>query len=251
MHGTKNVVAGLIFFLFAVFHVKAQLYIGVEGGLSKNYLRTQDVLQTFTTYKPATGISVSIPLLFELNKWLAIKSSPNFSQKNYEIVRTGFFQGIYQKNINNYLQVPLQACVRFGEKKIKGFVNLGLYGAYWMSSRIKGVEPNILNTSDTTVSNPTGLLNIVNGYKYDQSYHFDRKKDNREEFGWIGGAGITYQLNHYIVILETEYSSAFSSQEKKYQLNQSPRFNTTFYTKVGCLLNIFSSSRPGKGKHII
>src|SRR5450755_4755326 len=121
----------------------AQLYIGAEAGANKNYLITGNASESFTNYQNMRGLSGGIPVLYQVTDWFAIQADPSYIQKNYKIVRTGFFTGVYQENRNAYIQLPLMAQFSFGGHALKGFVNLGMYGAYWLSSRVKGVEANI------------------------------------------------------------------------------------------------------------
>jgi len=228
-----------IFLLFFYsIHGNGQWYAGFEAGGTRNFLITTTGGGSFTSYQGATGIAFDIPVLFRVNDWLAIESGAGFEQKNYRMVRSGFFQGVWQQNSNGYLQLPLQGNCSFGGKKIKGFVKTGVYGAYWLTARIKGTSPNILSPTDTTTLNPTALLEANNGYNYNQRYSFSTK-DNRVEFGWLTGVGISYQLNRLTCLfLEGSYTSAITGQQKKYQLNQTPRYNSTYGISIGTLFHL-------------
>jgi Outer membrane protein beta-barrel domain len=233
----KRCAAVTLLWLFA-FSAKAQLYIGVEAGANKNYLITGNASESFTDYNSMKGLSGGIPVLYQVTDWFALQADPSFIQKNYKIVRTGFFTGVYQENHNNYIQLPLSAQFSFGSHELRGFVNLGLYGAYWMSSRVKGVEANILNTVDTayTTVNPTSVLGENYGYSYNQKYQFNNTKDNRLEFGAIAGVGISYELNEtYRFFIEGRYTRSLTDQQKQYEINQTPRYNDNVGVSVGCL----------------
>lgn len=236
--------------LFVLFQVHAQLYVGIETGANKNYLITSNAAEAFTRYNSAPGLSFGIPVLLQVNEWFALQTAPSFTQKNFQIQRTDFFQGIYQKNINGYLQLPILANFSFGVGKIRGYINLGFYGAYWVSGRIKGTEANILNTSDTTTQNPTNILGEDNAYSYNQRYPFS-SKDNRMEFGWIGGVGMSYQLNaYYRLFLEGVFISSLTDNQKNYQINQIPRYNSTYGIEAGCLFLLYPTSIFKKKFHI-
>ena len=129
---------------------RAQFFIGLEAGGNKNSLITNNSNQAFTSYDSKSGISVGVPILYELNDWFALRATPSYMQKNYTINRTGFFNGIYQDNMNGYLQLPLMGQFSFGEDQLKGYVNLGVYGAYWLSGKVKGAEANVLNPVDSS-----------------------------------------------------------------------------------------------------
>ena len=173
----------------------AQLYLGVEGGWNRNYLTTGNASQSFTYYRVRDGWSAGVPVLYQFNDWFAVQAEPSYIQKNYRIERTGYFTGIYQQNTNAYIQLPLMAQFSFGSKELRGFVNLGGYGAYWMSGRVKGTEPNILNVVDTAFMTvkPGSLLGENNPYSYNEKYTFNSTRDRRLELGAIAGLGVSYE----------------------------------------------------------
>jgi hypothetical protein len=237
----RSTLINIVLLLGGFSQANCQWVVGIEGGVNKNYLVTTNSSQSFTQYDGYPGFSVGVPVIFQINSWFALESDPNFMQKNYRINRTGFFQGVYQINTNSYLQLPILANFNFGGQQIKGFVNFGLYIAYWVSSKIKGTEANILNTSDTTNLNPTNILNEDNSYYYKQKYQFG-SKDNRLEFGYIGNVGISYDVNMaYSIFVEGIYCYSVTDQQKKYQINQIPRYNTTYGLQIGCLFKIGSN----------
>jgi hypothetical protein len=221
--------------------LKAQLYVGVEGGWNRNYLTTSNNSQYFTEYKSQAGFSAGIPVLYRFTDWLAVQADPSYLQKNYKIERTGFFTGIYQRNTNGYLQLPLMAQFSFGGKELRGFVNLGGYAAYWMSGRVKGTEPNILNPVDTafTTVNAGSLLGENYSYSYDEKYTFNNTRDRRLELGAIAGLGVSYEWKAtYLFFVEGRYTRSLTDQQKQYETNQTPRYNDTFGLSAGCLLQL-------------
>jgi hypothetical protein len=219
----------------------AQLFLGVEGGPNRNYLTTSNASEPFTNYEGMKGWNIGIPIGYQFFDWLALEATPTYIQKNFDIVRTGFFTGVYQKNDNTYLQLPLNLRFSFGGKELRGFVDLGGYAAYWASGRIKGTEANILNEVDTAYQtvNPASILGENYGYSYNQKYVFNNSKDNRMEFGLIGGAGISYELfNIYTFYLEGRYYRAMTDQQKIYELSQAPRYNDNFGVSLGCTISV-------------
>lgn len=220
---------------------RSQFFVGVEGGPNLNYLTTSNASEPFTNYDGMRGWNISIPVGYQFFDWLALQIAPTYIQKNFNIVRTGFFTGVYQKNYNTYYQLPLDLRFSFGGKKLRGFVDLGGYGAYWASGRIKGTEANILNEVDTVyvTVNPTSILGENYAYSYDQKYVFNSTKDNRMEFGLIGGAGVSYELFQiYTFYLEGRYYRAMTDQQKLYELNQAPRYNDNYGLTLGCTIKV-------------
>ena len=233
---------------FLAMGVKAQFYLGVETGVTQNRLYTNYDNQAFTSYKKGTGLSIGIPVSYKVNDWFAVQASPSYIQKNYTIERTGYFQGVYQDNRNGYIQLPVMGQFSFGGEQLRGFVNLGMYGAYWAGSRIKGAQLNALNPVDTayyTVA-PAYASGEVNLYNYNEKYSFNSVKDNRFEFGWIAGIGISYETEQgYRFFLEARHTYSFTDQQKNYMINQVPRYNDTYGINIGGMIDmskLFGSS---------
>jgi opacity protein-like surface antigen len=221
-------------------HGFAQFYLGVEAGLDKNYLYTNNSNQAFTQYGGYQGFSLAIPLQYRLTDWFSVEADPSYIRKNYKIVRTDFFQGIYQNNTNTYLQLPLMAHFSFGGRQLKGFLNLGGYAAYWSAGRVKGSEPNILDPVDssfTTNQQPANDYAINHSYNYNEKYAFDSKKDRRMELGWVAGAGISYELNNSLLLfIEARYYQSLTDQQKNYMIHQTPRYNETYTGLIGVMM---------------
>ena len=228
-------------FLLCSLKSNGQFFVGVEGGPNMNYLTTSNASEPFTNYDGMKGWNIGIPVGYQFFDWLAVEATPTYIKKNYDIVRTGFFSGVYQKNYNTYLQLPVNLRFSFGGKALRGFVDLGGYAAYWESGRQKGTEANILNEVDTAYQtvNPTSILGEDYGYSYNQKYTFNSSKDNRLEFGLIAGAGVSYELfETYTFFLEGRYYRAMTDQQKNYELNQAPRYNDNFGVALGCTVKI-------------
>lgn len=216
---------------------RCQFFVGVEGGPNMNYLTTSNASEPFTNYDGMRGWNIGIPVGYRFFDWLSVETAPTYIEKNYDIVRTGFFTGVYQKNYNTYYQLPITARFSFGGTELRGFVDVGGYGAYWASGRLKGTEANILNEVDTAfeTTNPTSILGENYGYTYDEKYPFNNTKDNRFEFGLIGGLGVSYELQEtYNFYLEGRYFRAMTDQQKHYETNQAPRYNDNFGVVIGC-----------------
>jgi hypothetical protein len=231
-------------FLIASFYcipLQAQLSVGIEGGYNKNYLVTNNSNRAFTNYVPMNGFNVGIPVQYQLNDWFALTADPTFIQKNYRQERSSFFTGVYQNNYNSYIQLPLTARVLFGAERLKGFIDGGVYGSYWISSRIKGVNSNILDLPDDN-GNSSSVFDFQKPYSYDEKYAFDSKKDNRYEFGWIAGLGVGYDITErYHIFSEARMMYSFTDQQKEYMINQVPRYNTTYGINLGVMYHLQSN----------
>jgi len=243
MDQTKNLLFSLLFFFLLSIQAKSQLYVGLEVGGSKNYLNTNVSNLVSTEYNPSYGFTIGIPVLYKVTDWLAFQADPNYMQKNYQLARTDFFQGVYQDNTNTYIQLPLMAHLSFGGQQLKGFLNLGGYGGYWLSAHIKGTMPNILDepayTNSVNNAQPNNVFDEFTPYNYNEKYQFDNTKDNRIELGLLAGVGMSYAMNNkYLFFGEARYYQSMSDQQKNYQLNLVPRYNQTVAISLGCLYNL-------------
>jgi hypothetical protein len=243
MDQKKSLLFSFLFFFLLSIQAKSQLYVGLEVGGSKNYLNTNVSNLVSTEYNPSNGFSVGIPVLYKVNDWLAFQADPNYIQKNYQLARTDFFEGVYQDNTNSYVQLPVMAHLSFGGKKLTGFLNLGGYGGYWVSYHIKGTMPNILDQPAYTNTESNAQANNVFDefipYNYNEKYQFDNTKDNRIELGLLAGVGISYKMNdQYLLFGEARYYQSMTDQQKDYQLNLIPRYNQTVGISLGCLYNL-------------
>ncbi len=226
-------------FLFYLQGASAQLSVGVEGGYNKNYLVTNNANRAFTNYVPMNGFNVGLPVQYQVNDWLALAAVPAYMQKNYRQERSSFFEGVYQNNYNGYIQLPVTARILFGGDRLKGFVDGGVYGAYWMSSKIKGVNSNILDVTSDTTSASASIFDFQKPYSYNEKYSFDNKKDNRIEFGWVAGLGAAYEITEQFgIFAEGRIFYSFTDQQKNYMINQVPRYNTTYGVSIGVMYHL-------------
>ncbi len=222
---------------------RAQLSIGVEGGYNKNYLVTNVSSLVSTQYNPMAGFRIGVPVVYSIHDWFAVKAAPGYLQKNSQMQRTGFYEGVYQNNTNGYLQLPVMGHFSFGGAKLKGFADLGGYAGYWINARVQGTMPNILNppayTNITSNQQPNNVFDEYTPYSYNEKYQFNTTKDNRLELGLLAGAGISYQLtNTYQLFGEATYYESLTDQQRKYEIGQVPRYNQTYVLSLGILYTI-------------
>lgn len=179
-------------------------------------------------YKNVKGMTMGLMGQYQLKEWFALRADINYTQKNYKQYRTGIASCENYKHYNSYVQLPLMANFSFGGKHLRGFLNLGVYGAYWTEGRISGtvteeIFGDVLDQQmyDTPVP-------------VDQSYSFNSVRDNRIELGVVGGAGMEYRINrHWSVETEMRMYYSLTSTTKDYMLKRNPRYNTTVALQVG------------------
>ncbi|MDR0365003.1 MAG: PorT family protein [Bacteroidales bacterium] len=207
---------------------KNKLYIGVAPGITINKLYSSTGYRKDTNYKNESGFSFAIPLRYEFFHWLAVQADPGLISKNYKIVHNAYLDGntynIYNNAfINKYLQLPVMAHLSIGGQKLRIFLNAGGFIGYQVGARLEGV--NI----------------IIAYYRYDEKYEFDSRKDNRFEYGILGGLGVKYNTKSWTLFAEGRFHYGLSDLQKDYMLHQIPRYNNTFLIQAGILFNFFKS----------
>lgn len=224
--------------LLAAAPLKAQFYIGVQAGGNSNYLYTDISNRPFTAYKSSKGFEGAIPVKYTFNNWFSIQTAVGFVQKNYELYRSGYYEGVYEKAVNNYLQVPLMAHFSFGCPKVKGFLDVGGYTAYWMSGKRKGTQANIEDAVDLP-QKFNSIFDQYRPYHYNEKYEFNSTKDRRQEWGVLAGIGVEYSpVEDYQFFITGRYAVALTDQQKNYMLNRTPRYNETISLQLGGMIRI-------------
>lgn len=230
--------------LLCVVQSRAQLFVGLEAGGNRNYLISNTSDKPFFDFQPSYGYSVGASVRYEfssISSWFGgIQAVPTYMMKNYRIQRTGAYSPMYQQTNNTYLQLPVMAQFRFGgqiskTQSLHGILNVGGYGAYWMSSNLKGRAQSPFD--------PDSYL------PFDTKYEFNSEKDNRVELGAVIGAGLQYALNKkYVFSLEYRYTPSLTDQQKNYSENQTPRYNDTHSVLVSMQYQLPSKKHGASGK---
>jgi hypothetical protein len=123
------------------------------------------------------------------------------------------------KYVNNYLQMPVMASFSFGGEKIRGFFNGGIYTGYWLNSNRKGIDTN--NFSQIT-------------YDFSEKIEFNKERDQRWDFGFVGGAGLEYRFaKHWAAQVELRYYHSTVSVQKDYTGFKDKRYNSTLALQAG------------------
>ncbi len=220
-----------------IFTTNAQTSIGIEAGISADYLNTNISNRVSSKMLYKAGYTIAIPFQYEINQHLYIETAPDIIQKNYSIDRTDSLSGAYQSFINTYLQVPVMIKYAYSNNKWQLYAEAGMYGGYWLAARLKGNIPNIFTATES--SNTNGQTTSTIQYqKYSDKYTFNSKKDNRLELGWVAGIGAQCHVNEkHLLIFSCRFYESLTQQEKQYMLNQIPQYNETFSFSVGYLIS--------------
>lgn len=218
----------------------AQWKLGLSAGYTNNTLETSSAYFYDRNFSSSGGFSIALTGGYQFKEWVSLEADLSFMQKNYKTFRTNSSISYEHSNITNgYLNVPIYARFSFGGKKLRGFTTLGGYVGYWASGHIEGVVSNVsFNPGENSP------------YKYDEKYTFDSRRDNRFEAGLMGGLGVEYLFcNRYKVFLEGRYYYSLTDMQKKYMLEQMPRYNNTFLVQVGFSFRFLKATKQTLSIH--
>lgn len=213
--------------LTCILNAKAQTNIGLDAGITYNKLRFKPANSNLTL-SSKQGYIINLNIDHQLNKWIAVETSPGVLQKNYSVKNTN---NIYQDINNTYLQLPIS--IKFERKLISRLnlsASLGGYYAYWIKSTINGTAPNVFELSSGSEG---GELIKVEGIK--SQYPFSHR-DNRSEFGWTAKVGLDYRiLNDLSCSIKGYYYQSLTDQQKRIDELQASRHNETLAATVGII----------------
>jgi hypothetical protein len=118
--------------------VNAQWRLGVTAGASYNHYSIDTRYMSGVNYTNAWGESLGFLAQYDIFHWLGIRTDLNWTFKNHKVSmlqnRTDY------KAYNSYVQLPIMASFSARCMGLNGFCNLGVYGAYWLSSHKYGTE---------------------------------------------------------------------------------------------------------------
>ena len=233
-HFILRVLTGIAAFLLFNLSGNAQWKAGVTVGGSCNTLETSSGYFYDRTYHAAGGYAFGAVVQREFKDWLAVGGEVNLLQKNYKMERSGFFKALQEQVKNTYLDVPVYAQFSFGGKRLRGFVNLGMYTGVWLGSRRKGKTYSWF--SESSSDNIQGIEDFFELYAYNEKVSFDSRRDNRFDWGMLAGAGLRYRVaGRWELAAECRYYRGLGDLQKDYMKGQIPRYNDTFAFTVGVM----------------
>ena len=191
---------------------------GIVAGSTVNWYSQEMSYQYDWKNRPRSGMQFGATGQYNINEWLGVRADLIWMQRDYRHTRTQRINSFFVRN--GYLMLPVMASFSFGGERLKGFLNAGVYGGYWMSQ------------------NREGTLNDMNfDENVDESTEFNSTRDARLCFGYAGGVGMEYRISrHFAAQLEARMYYDVTSQVKQYQRNiEDYRYNIT----LGLQTNIF------------
>jgi len=198
--------------------VFAQWRVGVNAGGDVNHYSINTQFQSDLQYKDRWGVTMGVMGQYDFFDWLGVRAELDWTQKNYRMKRQ-VHENVDYKYTNNYLQLPVMASFSFGGKKLRGFCNLGIYGGYWLNSSRKGSDMNAFTWT---------------AYDFTEKVEFNDERDQRWDFGFIGGAGLEYRFAaKWAAQLELRYYYSTVSVQKDYTGFKDNRYHSTLALQVG------------------
>ncbi|NML21628.1 PorT family protein [Pseudoflavitalea sp. G-6-1-2] len=193
----------------------------------------------YSEYLPAGGFAAGFSFQYNLDARLAIYAEPGVFQKNISYRRTKNYSATWEKNSNTYLQLPVMLQYRYPlGKKLDAFAQAGAYAGWWAFKSKKGAIPNIYDLTDGTAPDgtPSSYFRMA---EYSENNAFESKKDQRFDFGAVGGIGANWLYKDgYRLSVEIRYSYSLNSYQKEYMENQQLHSHRTAAVMIGWMKDL-------------
>lgn len=199
----------------------AQWRVGAYMGAAHNHYSADVHYMTDVQYGDRWAFgTVGITGQYDIRDWLGVRADVNWMRKSYTTKRS--LMDTYYRTHNDYVQLPLMVTFNFGAPRVRGFLNLGVYGGYWFGSK------------------STGKYTIAPGYEMEDSWKndFHSERDARLDFGLTGGLGVEWRF-HLLgeewawQVLEARCYYSLTSTTKDYMRMKDPHYNTTLTLQSG------------------
>ena len=193
--------------------------VGLTAGLADNTLDIDTQFQYDWRYGDRKGVNIGLTGQYDFNDWLAVRAELGFQQRGYTQHRSEKYAN--ENNLsyrNNYLVLPVMGSFSFGGNTLKGFLNAGVYGGYWLTGHCKGTLQDSGDDSE----------------ELDERTIFNDLIDQRYDFGYVGGVGMEWKFaEHWAAQLEARYWYSVVSKKKQYQVAKDYQYNSTLTISLG------------------
>lgn len=197
----------------------AQWRVGVNAGATYNMYSIDKQYMTDYKYYGGWGFTTGVTGQYNFKDWFGVKAGLNVTQRTYRHTRAQKPEHLDMTYRNNYLMLPVTANFSFGGQTLRGFVNLGIYGGYWMTSRRSGRD---YNSFGGTV------------YEFSKKVPFYSERDRRWDFGYTGSVGMEYHFaKHWVAQVEVLCYYSAVSTVKNMEYYKDYRYNTTIGIQAG------------------
>ena len=199
--------------------VNAQWRTGAIIGATYNLYSVETHYMSNWKFHPGLGGTIGIMGQYDFCDWFGLRTDLNWTQKDYWQKGENAINNYRVCIINHYIQFPIMGCfsLKMKSDNWKGFVNIGMTPAYWVTSQMNGYVMAFMG-------NKTESLEI-NRKKND----FNNVSDQRFELSMVGGMGIEKKFkNNWVWQIEARCYYGITSTKKNYMVVKEPRYNTTF-----------------------
>jgi hypothetical protein len=197
----------IILFIFSAQTGHAQILIGMKLGFnisSINYNPRFD--QLFIKQQFKYGYSGGIIFQYFTEKYLGLQAELLYSEKGFITKFDTINHTQYERDIR-YITLPVLAHFYFSKGKASPFLVGGIFGSMALNSKEILTDQNNSSIRD---------------------YLFMMKRDNRGEYGLIGGAGFKGNFSFGTLQIEGTYSYSLSSLYKWGYQSNDPDFERYF-----------------------
>ncbi len=216
---------------------KSQIFFGAQGGISQNILSQETPNQFLTKITRDYGFEGGGILEVTIDKFFQVQIQSDYIQKNYSVIRTGNFFGINSTFKNSYLQFSLAPQIKLGQDRFNAAIGIGIYGAFWLSSKVTGRIPNIFRIHDSLgVGNQ--ILEYFEISPFAIGIDLNPDRDQRVEIGYLIKMHINYRVNRIRFFAMFSFLEALTDHQKKYSEYNIPRFNKTNILSFGGMLEL-------------
>lgn len=218
------------------YYVQAQIEVGIGAGINRNKIKSVNRMERlFTSYKNKSGYALELIIKYPVHRNWSIGIEPAFINKNYTLMRSDYYKGVFETTYNQYIQLPIifTGSVNYGHFSVG--IGAGAYAAYWTRRTVKGLQPNISDLTPQS-GNYMHVYQNMRPYSYQESHKLSPEIFRRWEFGWLVGMDFQYKVNSRLILfVAPRYYYSLTAQEKNGMIEQEQRYNETFTIFTGIL----------------
>lgn len=202
--------------------LRAQWRVGANAGAAFNLYSINKQFMTDYRYDGVWGVTMGVVSQYNFSEWLGVRAGLNITQRNYRHTRNVYAERLDCLYRNDYLLLPFTANFSFGGRSLRGFLDLGVYGGYWLSGNRSGKEYASFGETPQSFSEPIAFM---------------AEKDQRWDFGYAGGIGLEWRFApHWAVQAEAfGYYSVVSTVKQYMAQVKDYRYNTTLGLQAGVI----------------
>lgn len=195
--------------------------LGVNGGATWNHYAIDKQYMTDYRFPAGWGGTAGVYTQYNFFDWLGLRVGAYYAQRNYRHTRAQYSGMLNVRYENNYMLFPVTVDFSFGGKKVRGYVDAGVYGGAWLMTHRSGQEYVTVGRTGS--------------YTFSETMPFNAQRDERGDFGYTGGVGILYQFHpHWMMQVEAVCYYSVVSATKQYMKHVKDfRYHTTVGLQAG------------------